>query len=137
MASHLRWLANERGRVWHPEFSVIVFGAWRDDPRCGLGRILGQQVSEDIPGRLAEKLDRVSSRLECDLLVILINSKNIFSITRTRTARAGSPASSRKPSTEAFDKSFLISIREDSLAKLDRFEGAIPGILGNRLRVDH
>ncbi|HXD31410.1 MAG TPA: AAA family ATPase [Pyrinomonadaceae bacterium] len=33
--------------------------------------------------------------------------------------------------------SFLISIREDSLAKLDRFEGRIPTLFDNYLRVDH
>ncbi len=33
--------------------------------------------------------------------------------------------------------SFLISIREDSLAKLDRFEGRIPGLFDNYLRIEH
>ncbi len=32
---------------------------------------------------------------------------------------------------------FLISIREESLAKLDRFEERIPDLLGNRLRMDY
>ncbi|MGZ8845607.1 MAG: nSTAND1 domain-containing NTPase [Pyrinomonadaceae bacterium] len=33
--------------------------------------------------------------------------------------------------------SFLISIREDSLARLDRFEGRIPTLFDNYLRVEH
>ena len=33
--------------------------------------------------------------------------------------------------------SFLISLREDSLAKLDRFEGRIPNLLDNYLRIEH
>jgi WD40 repeat protein len=33
--------------------------------------------------------------------------------------------------------SFLISIREDSLAKLDRFEGKIPSLFDNYLRLEH
>ena len=33
--------------------------------------------------------------------------------------------------------SFLLSIREDALAKLDRFKGRIPNVLGNYLRLDH
>lgn len=33
--------------------------------------------------------------------------------------------------------SFLISIREDSLAKLDRFEGRIPSLFDNYLRIEH
>lgn len=33
--------------------------------------------------------------------------------------------------------SFLISIREDALAKLDRFKGRIPNLFDNYLRIDH
>src|SRR5262249_31565821 len=32
---------------------------------------------------------------------------------------------------------FLLSVREDALAKLDRFEGRIPNLFGNYIRVDH
>ena len=79
VACHLRRLAQQNLQEFGTsEFSVIVFGAWRDDPRCGLARVLSQQVSEDIPGRLAEKLDRVSSRLDCDLLIILDQFEEYF-----------------------------------------------------------
>ncbi len=33
--------------------------------------------------------------------------------------------------------SFLISIREDALAKLDRFKGRIPNLFDNYLRIEH
>ena len=79
VACHLRRVAQQNLQEFGtPEFSVIVFGAWRDDPRCGLARVLSQQISEDIPGRLAERLDRVSSRLNCDLLVILDQFEEYF-----------------------------------------------------------
>jgi WD40 repeat protein len=32
---------------------------------------------------------------------------------------------------------FLIALREDALSKLDRFQGRIPNLLANRLRLDH
>jgi hypothetical protein len=32
---------------------------------------------------------------------------------------------------------FLLSMRQDGLAKLDRFKGRIPGLLKNYLRIDH
>jgi len=138
VACHLRRLAQQNLEEFGtPEFSVIVFGAWRDDPRCGLGRILGQQVSEDMPGRLAEKLDRVSSRLECDLLVILDQFEEYFLYHPNEDCQSGFASEFAEAVNQSVRTSFLISIREDSLAKLDRFEGAIPGILGNRLRVDH
>src|SRR5205823_6570639 len=34
-------------------------------------------------------------------------------------------------------KPFLIALREDGLAKLDRFGGRIPNLLGNTLRLQH
>ena len=138
VACHLRRLAQQNLEEFGtPEFSVIVFGAWRDDPRCGLGRVLGQQVSEDIPGRLAEKLDRVSSSLECDLLVILDQFEEYFLYHPNEDCQSGFASEFAEAVNQSVRTSFLISIREDALAKLDRFEDAIPGILGNRLRVDH
>ena len=138
VACHLRRLAQQNLRDFGtPEFSVIVFGAWRDDPRCGLARMLSQRVSEDIPGRLAEKLDQVSSRLDCDLLIILDQFEEYFLYHANEDCRSGFAGEFAEAVNQCVRTSFLISIREDSLAKLDRFEGAIPGILGNRLRVDH
>ena len=32
---------------------------------------------------------------------------------------------------------FLLSIRDDSLARLDRFKGRIPNLFENRLQIDH
>jgi len=138
VACHLRRLAQQNLREFGtPEFSVIVWGAWRDDPRCGLARVLSQQVSEDVPGRLAEKLDQVSSRLDCDLLIILDQFEEYFLYHTHEDCKSGFAREFAEAVNQSVRASFLISIREDSLAKLDRFEGAIPGILGNRLRVDH
>ena len=113
-----------------PEFSVIVFGAWRDDPRSGLARVLSQQISEDIPGRLAEKLDRVSSRLNCDLLVILDQFEEYFLYHPHEDYKGGFATEFAEAVNQSVRTSFLISIREDSLAKLDRFEGRHPWYLG-------
>jgi len=138
VASYLRRLAQQNMEEYGaPEFSVIVFGAWRDDPRCGLGRLLGEQISDDVPGRLAEKLDRVSSRRGCDLLVILDQFEEYFLYHPHEDSESGFASEFAEAVNRSVRASFLISIREDSLAKLDRFESAIPGILGNRLRVDH
>lgn len=138
VASYLRRLARQNQEEFGaPEFSVIVFGAWRDDPRRGLGCVLGQQVSEDLPGRLAEKLDRVSSTLDGDLLVILDQFEEYFLYHPNEDSEHGFAGEFAEAVNRSVRTSFLISIREDAMANLDRFEGAIPGILGNRLRVDH
>jgi ketosteroid isomerase-like protein len=138
VAWYLRRLAQKNLQEYGtPEFSVIVFGAWRDDPRCGLGGALSQMVSEEIPGRFAEKLDQVSSRLDCDLLIILDQFEEYFLYHPNEDCTGGFAGEFAEAVNKSVRTSFLISIREDTLAKLDRFEGAIPHILGNRLRVDH
>ena len=40
----------------------------------------------------------------------------------------------RRGSTPA---NFMVSIREDALAQLDRFEDRVPGLLANLIRIDH
>ncbi len=138
VAPHLRQLAQRNlEELGTPEFRVVLFGAWRDDPRCALGRVLGQQVSEDILGRLVEQFDRVSSKLDCDLLIILDQFEEYFLYHPNEDCQSGFAREFAEAVNGSARTSFLISIREDSLAKLDRFEDAISGILGNRLRVDH
>ena len=54
------------------------------------------------------------------------------------TSRTASSRTSPRPSSwPGLRASFLLSIREDALAKLDRFKGRIPNVLGNYLRLDH
>lgn len=43
----------------------------------------------------------------------------------------------RAVNREDVDVGFLISLREDGLSKLDRFEQRIPNLLSNRLRLEH
>jgi len=52
----------------------------------------------------------------------------------TRTLAADLPRALARPNLRA---SFVISIREDALAKLDRFKGRIPNVFGNYLRLEH
>jgi hypothetical protein len=139
VAAHLRRQARrnleERGT---PEFAVIVFNSWRDDPLCELARVLDRRIGEEIPGSFAQKLEAVSSRLDCDLLIILDQFEEYFLYHGHENGHAAFARNFGHAVTEkALRASFLISIREDSLAKLDRFEGCIPGIFENRLRIDH
>ncbi len=66
------------------------------------------------------------------------SSRTTSSTTRTRTARARSPSSSpRIVNDPNLRVNVLLSIREDAWAKLDRFEGRIPSLFANYLRVEH
>ncbi len=139
VAHHLRRVAQqsleERGT---PEFAVIVFGSWRDDPLRELARAVREQLSDPIPRSVEQSLDTVTSRLNCDLIVILDQFEEYFLYHANDGGNGGFERHLARAINEGGRRmSFLISIREDSLAKLDRFEARIPGIFENRIRIDH
>jgi hypothetical protein len=126
----------ERGTA---EFNVIVFGSWRDDPLSELTDAVGRQLPDhDLPRSLQGSLDAVSDRLNCDLLIILDQFEEYFLYHGRENGReVFAKQFAQAVNSDTLRASFLLSIREDSLAKLDRFEGCIPGIFQNHLRIDH
>ncbi len=139
VAHHLRRVAQqsleERGT---PEFAVIVFGSWRDDPLRELVCAVREQLSDPLPRSVEQTLDSVTSRLNCDLIVILDQFEEYFLYHANDGGNGGFEREFARAINECGRRmSFLISIREDSLAKLDRFEARIPGIFENRIRIDH
>ena len=125
--------------------AVAVFDAWRD-PLGGLAASVEAVVEEafgretlevepagDAPDRLAALADRVTGRL----IVILDQFEEYFVY------------HGHEPGAEEFAEQlalavgerrrrvhYLISIREDSLAKLDRFKDVIPELFDNLLRIE-
>jgi WD40 repeat protein/tetratricopeptide (TPR) repeat protein len=149
VAHHLRQLAQqnlaERGT---PEFVVVVFSSWRDDPVVGLaGRIqdcvtqaLNGQTLEPVPPSrsLVQTLQAWTERVGGDLLIILDQFEEYFLYHPDEdgegTFAVEFPRAVNRPDLRV---SFLISIREDALAKLDRFKGRIPNLFDNYLRIEH
>jgi Novel STAND NTPase 1 len=121
------------------EFNVIVFGSWRDDPLSELTSAVGRQLSDhDLPRSLQGRLDAVSARLNCDLLIIFDQFEEYFLYHgHENGSEVFAKQFAQAVNSDGLRASFLLSIREDSLAKLDRFEGCIPGIFQNHLRIDH
>jgi hypothetical protein len=125
-----------RGR---PEFAIIVFRTWRDDPLAGLQHAIAGEIGEDAKGAsFADCLQVWTSRIDGDLLIVLDQFEEYF------LYHAGSDG----PGTFAIEfprvvnrldlrVSFLVSMREDSIAKLDFFKGRIPNLFDNYLRIDH
>ena len=149
VAHHLRQIAQqnlaERGR---PEFAIVVFAAWRDDPLEGLaGQIedsfasaLNGQTYEPLPPSRAldETLHAWAERAGGELFIILDQFEEYF-LYHPQEEGEGTfavefPRAVNRPDLRV---SFLISIREDSLAKLDRFKGRIPNLFDNYLRLEH
>jgi phospholipase C len=124
-----------------PDIIVIVFRSWDHDPVARLSEAIraaaGLQPSAS-ESSLAETITECTEQLECDLIVILDQFEEYF--TYHPQESDGNPFESyfsQAVNQRDLHVSFLISIREDALAWLDRFKGRIPNLFGNYLRVKH
>lgn len=145
VARRLRGLAqanvDERG---HPEFVVVVFDSWSEDPvaglraavREGLAAQFGSALLDDQPGEsLAEALNRWTKALACDVLLVLDQAEEYFLY---HAEESGFSEELPELVTRAgLRVRVLLSLREDALAKLDYFKGQIPNLFANYLRLDH
>lgn len=118
---------------------VVIHSEWQGAPLTKLKLVLnvlaGAEGNFDTNLSLQDFVTQYTARLNSRLMIILDQFEEYFlyhpiddefTIQLSRTImRAEVPVS------------FLISIREDSLAKLDRFEGRIPILFDNYLRLEH
>lgn len=144
LAEQSRTSASGQGK---PEYAVVVFGSWRDDPvpellvRVGeaVSRTVGYPIDDPGPVRSLESgLRAWTERLGGDLLIILDQFEEFFLYHEGEEGEGAwadeLPGAIRQPDLRV---NFLISIREDGLARLDQFKGRIPNLFGNYLRVEH
>lgn len=131
-----------------PEFNVVVFSSWRDDPLTGLINRVRDSVSSILKdrqseagkssGSLSQILQTSAEIVGGELFIILDQFEEYFLYNPLEdgegTFAAEFPRAVNRPGLPA---NFIISIREDSLAKLDRFKGRIHNLLDNRLRIEH
>lgn len=130
-----------------PEVIPVIFSSWRDDPVRGLRECIAaavvRTIGEDSPlndagGELADFLELVTSKTGSELTIILDQFEEYFLYhphEQDESSFAGQFA--RAVSNRELRVNFLISLREDELAKLDRFEGQIPHLFENYIRVEH
>jgi hypothetical protein len=128
----------------HPEFAVVVFDAWSDDPVGGIRAAVRDALTEqfgsallDVPDgeSLANTLGRWTEALACDLLLILDQAEEYFLYHSEETGfTADLPDLVTRPGLRV---RVLLALRDDALAKLDRFKGRIPNLFSNYLRLDH
>jgi WD40 repeat protein/Tfp pilus assembly protein PilE len=131
-----------------PKFAVVVFKSWRDDPIAGLisrvqqsvAQLLNQQSFEPVAasGSLSENLRLWSDKIDGDLYIILDQFEEYFLYHGQEngegTFAVEFPRAIQRSNVRA---NFLISMREEMLAKLDLFKGRIPNLFDNILRVEH
>jgi WD40 repeat protein len=145
---HLRTMARRNLETrGHPEFAVVVFDAWTQDPMAGLLDAVEAELREVFGPELAphdrgdtpaETLDDWTARLDCDLLLVLDQTEEYFLYHEEEegpgTFAGELPELVTKPGLRV---SVLLAIRDDALARLDRFKGRIPNLFANYLRLDH
>ncbi|MFZ2614840.1 MAG: WD40 repeat domain-containing protein [Anaerolineae bacterium] len=150
---HLRHLAAEDlANHGNPEFAVVIVNAWRDDPLTSLLNSVYTALQADLgplhpavaslapPSAAAfvPTLQAWTTALDCDLLLILDQFEEYLFYHATEdglgTLAMEFPRAVNHPDLRV---NFLIAIREDALARLDRFKGRIPRLFENYLRIQH
>ena len=143
---HERVLENLKTPGARAPFAVCSFGAWRDDPLRALVReIWGAAVEatggQDLPGwqpgePLLDVLRGWTARVRT-LLVVLDQFEDYFLYHPDEdgpgTFADVFPAIVNDVNLRVH---FVVAIREDSWAKLDRFEDRIPRLFENYLRIE-
>jgi WD40 repeat protein len=131
-----------------PEFVVVYFNRWSDDPLAALTQRIHESArpfaSREVdeppigPVGLAETVHWWSATLDADVLIILDQFEEYFLYHPDDNGNDSFAVEfSRAVNRADLRVSFLITIREDALARLDRFKGRCPGLLDNYLRTRH
>jgi WD40 repeat protein len=136
----------ERGRERAP-FAICAFAGWRDEPLPALLETIRGAVAEasdgrDLaswhPGEAVDGVLRSWTERARTILVVLDQFEDYFLYHPDEagedTFGAEFPALVNEPNLRV---NFLVSIREDALAKLDRFKGRIPRLFANYVRIEH
>ena len=148
VAHHLRAMAKRNLETrGHPEFVVVVFGGWTEDPMAALLDAVQSELVDVFGPELApseraatptDTLHDWTGRLDCDLLLVLDQTEEYFLYHEQEegqgTLVGELPELVTRPGLRV---SVLLAIRDDALARLDRFKGHIPNLFANYLRLDH
>jgi CHASE2 domain-containing sensor protein len=144
VARRLRALSEELAAGDEPGLAVVVFAEWSAaDPVRALIARAASEVDRLAPGPplpadvdLASALTALSDRLGGDLLIVLDQFEESFLYqgdSGPGTIGVELPRALRRDD----GANFIVSIREDQLAQLDRFKGQIPNLFDNYIRVQH
>ena len=127
--------------------AVVVFREWQDKTFAvalkrqvlhALSRIPDRKAIVDPRLPLDEFLVQCRSGLRMSLFFILDQFEEYFLYHKPDPGEKGFEAEfARAVNRRDVDANFLLSLRDDGLSKLDRFQGRIPHLLANRLHLDH
>jgi WD40 repeat protein len=125
----------------HIDFAVALHNRWQTDPIPALLGTIAAALPEqpDLaveggPIHLDAALSDVTAAIDADLLVILDQFEEWF-LYHGGQANGADSELVRAMGRIDLPVHYLISLREDALAQLDRFKGHIPGLFDNLLRL--
>jgi WD40 repeat protein len=112
---------------------VVVFSSWSDDPNAALADAVREAAGQSTNGSAFAALEHAQA--ERDVYLVLDQAEEYF-LYHADDGGADSFAEALPAVLGPLRVNVLISLREDSLAKLDRFTGRIPSLFANTLRLD-
>ncbi len=131
-----------------PEYAVVLFRNWLDEPVAGI-LAAAREVLSKLPGFAPDsgggKPDHLHALLRAwaestrrCLLVVFDQFEEYFQYHPREHGPGKLPDElPRLLNQPDIPVNFLISVREDGLGALDCFKGAIPNLFDNLLRVEH
>jgi len=129
-----------------PEFGVVVFSSWRDEPSAGIRaatetcvRALLDEAAEPPPpeASLADALGDWATQLGGDLYLILDQLEEYFLYHGRDGDDRFLDALAEVVNRPDLRVNVLLGVRDDALASLDAFKTRIPRLFSNYLRLDH
>ncbi len=129
-----------------PEFVPVTFSSWGDDPTDGILSAIREAVEDLVPGRtlpdrpgqsLSEVLLAWAREFETEFFVILDEFEDYFLYHQDAGQGSFAQGFAEAVIRPDLPASFLLSVRDDAFAKLDRFKTLVPNLLDNYLRVRH
>jgi WD40 repeat protein len=109
---------------------VVVFSSWSEPPEPALAQAIAEGAGI-APGPLWEVAER--AQVERDLYVVLDQAEEYFTY---HTGDDGFDTALAALVDGPLRVNVLLSLREDTLASLDRLKAAIPSLFGNVLRLE-
>ena len=130
-----------------PRFACVIFRTWQSENvllplkiaiRGAVQAAAKKEINVDTALPLDDFLLRCTQALRGHVVLIFDQFEEYFLYHAASAISEGFDAEfARSVNRSDIDASFLLSMREDSLSKLDRFQGRIPKLLTNLLRLDH
>ena len=110
---------------------VVVFSTWSEGPEYALAQTIAVAAGVEV-GPLVDVVIR--AQVDRDVYLILDQAEEYFTY---HGEDDGFDAALAALVDRPLRVNVLLSLREDTLAALDRLKGAIPNLFGNVLRLDH